>query len=189
MPLRQRIIGAAAERTSGSGWSSVTMSGLAADVGVSRQTVYNEIGSKPALAAAMVGHELSLFLAAVERSFDEHPEDAVEAIRSAARAVLMLSEQNQLLRAIVTATNGADAELLPLLTTASQDLRGTAAAVLGARLARYPIPLDHGHVDMAVDGLVRLVLAYVMQPADSPEETADRIGWFSSRLLGLPSPE
>lgn len=162
------------------------MSGLAADVGVSRQTVYNEIGSKPALASAMVAHELSLFLAAVQESFDEHPQDAVEAIRSSARAVLELSTRNQLLRAIVAPTNGADIELLPLLTTSSQDLRGTAAAVLKERLAGYPVPLDRRHFDIAVDGIVRLVLAHVMQPNDSPEATADDIAWIASRLLASP---
>ena len=62
--LRDRIIAAAAERTAVAGWSSVTMSRLADDVGVSRQTVYNEVGAKPALAEAMVLDELARFIKA-----------------------------------------------------------------------------------------------------------------------------
>jgi AcrR family transcriptional regulator len=54
VPLRARIVAAAAVLTTETGWSEVTMARLAERVGVSRQTVYNEIGSKPALAEAMI---------------------------------------------------------------------------------------------------------------------------------------
>jgi AcrR family transcriptional regulator len=47
---RERIVAAAVEMTTSSGWAAVTMGRLADAAGVSRQTVYNEVGSKPALA-------------------------------------------------------------------------------------------------------------------------------------------
>ena len=77
-PLRQRIVAAAVELTTTQGWAHVTMSRLAERVGVSRQTVYNEIGTKPALAEAMILAELDRFLAAVESAFDRHPDDLPE---------------------------------------------------------------------------------------------------------------
>ena len=103
----------AAELTAESGWATITMAKLADRVGVSRQTVYNEIGSKPALAEAMVLRELALFLAEVDRAFDAHPDDLVAAIRGACRGVLELAQDNRLLKAVVSATHGADTELLP----------------------------------------------------------------------------
>ena len=60
---RDRIVAAAVEMTTSSGWAAVTMARLAEAVGVSRQTVYNEVGSKPALAEAMVLEELARTLA------------------------------------------------------------------------------------------------------------------------------
>ena len=48
-PLRARIVAEASVLTTESGWSAVTMARLAERVGVSRQTVYNEIGTKPAV--------------------------------------------------------------------------------------------------------------------------------------------
>ena len=42
--LRDRLVTAAVELTLAHGWSQVTMARLAAEVGVSRQTVYNEVG-------------------------------------------------------------------------------------------------------------------------------------------------
>ena len=57
------------------------MARLADEVGVSRQTVYNEIGTKSDLAEAVVLRELDRFLAGVVRSFDENPDDLIQAIR------------------------------------------------------------------------------------------------------------
>ena len=55
----ERIVAAAAQLTTESGWAAITMTKLADRVGVSRQTVYNEIGSKPQLAEEMVLRELA----------------------------------------------------------------------------------------------------------------------------------
>ena len=84
-PLRQRLVAAAVEMTLAHGWAQVTMARLAAEVGVSRQTVYNEIGTKPALAEAMILAELDRFLSVVTAAFDRHPTDLVAAIEEAAR--------------------------------------------------------------------------------------------------------
>src|SRR6476661_4122302 len=85
---RERVVDAAVRLTSEVGWSQVTMAKLADVVGVSRQTVYNEIGTKPGLAEAMILRELDRFLGVVSLAFDEHPDDLVEAIRVASRTVL-----------------------------------------------------------------------------------------------------
>ncbi|MGZ5369646.1 MAG: TetR/AcrR family transcriptional regulator, partial [Aeromicrobium sp.] len=48
--LHERLLDAAQEITVASSWSDVTMGRIAEIAGVSRQTVYNEVGSKPELA-------------------------------------------------------------------------------------------------------------------------------------------
>ena len=126
--LRGRIVAAASELTTEEGWAAVTMARLAERVGVSRQTVYNEVGSKPALAEAMILAELERFLSVVGAAFDAHPDDMVAAIRAAVRSVLELAEGNPLLHAVVSATHGADTELLPLLTTHADSLLGVGEA-------------------------------------------------------------
>ena len=72
---RERVVDAAVRLTAQIGWSQVTMARLAQEVGVSRQTVYNEVGTKPGLAEAMILRELDRFLASVTVAFDEHPDD------------------------------------------------------------------------------------------------------------------
>src|SRR5690349_4928016 len=77
---RQRLVAQAAELTRAGGWQAITMAKLADRVGVSRQTVYNEIGSKRQLAEAMIMHELEVFLQAVDAAFEEHPDSLTDAI-------------------------------------------------------------------------------------------------------------
>lgn len=181
--MQERVIAAAAELTAETGWSAVTMGKLAERVGVSRQTVYNEIGSKPALAEAMVLAELGRFLELVDAAFDEHPDDLVAAIRRAAYGVLTLARENALLQAIVTASYGAETELLPLLTTRSDALVETATGVIAQRLPGYDVRLTGRRLDASLDMVVRLVLSHVMHPTGTPGETADDIAWLTSRVL------
>ncbi|MEJ7795694.1 MAG: TetR family transcriptional regulator [Nocardioides sp.] len=182
-PLKQRLVSAAVEMTLARGWAQVTMGRLAAEVGVSRQTVYNEIGTKPALAEAMILSELDRFLAVVSDAFDRHPRDLVLAIEEAARDVLVLAQGNDLLKAVVSATHGADTELLPLLTTHSKSLLAAAKLVVAERVAPYDVGLDEPRLEAAIDMVVRVVLSHVMQPTDTPEATAADLAWIAARVL------
>ncbi|CAM3281482.1 TetR family transcriptional regulator [Nocardioides dubius] len=183
LSMRQRIVAAGAAMTMRSGWASVTMAKLAEAVGVSRQTVYNEIGGKPALAEAMVLDELARFLDLVNRAFEQHPTDLVKAIEAASLAVLEHADDNTLLHAIVSATHGADTELLPLLTTNSQSLLGVAKAVVAEFVANQDTGLTDAQLDVAIDQVVRVVLSHVMQPSAPPAETAAGIAWMADRVL------
>jgi AcrR family transcriptional regulator len=182
-PTRERLVEAAVTLTTECGWAGVTMARLAETVGVSRQTVYNEIGSKPRLAEAMILRELERFLALVTVAFDDHPADLVAAIRDASCAVLEASQDNQLLKAVVSATHGADTELLPLLTTHAGTLLSTAKVVLVDRVAPYDVGLSPTQLDAAIDMVVRVVLSHVMQPSAAPERTAADISWIAARVL------
>ena len=181
--MRERVIDAAITLTTEDGWAQVTMARLADAVGVSRQTVYNEVGSKPRLAEAMILHELERFLGLVTVAFDAHPSDLVAAIRDASRSVLEASHDNPLLRAIVSATHGADTELLPLLTTHAGALLSTAKLVLVERVAPYDVDLSPTELDVAIDAVVRVVLSHVMQPSASPRRTGDDVAWIAARVL------
>ncbi|QWF77558.1 hypothetical protein HUW46_00950 [Amycolatopsis sp. CA-230715] len=180
---RQPIITAAVELTADAGWAAVTMARLAERVGVSRQTVYNEVGSKAALADAMISTELGRFLSLVGDAFDRHPDDLVEAIYEAVRVVLELARDHTLLRAIVSATHSADTELLPLLTTGSGALLAEAKTVLTTRVLAYRPPLDDEQLAVVIDLVVRAVLSHVMRPSDQPGRVADGIAWMAARAL------
>ena len=167
------------------------MGKVAARAGVSRQTVYNELGTKPALGQAMVLRELDRFLAIVERELDTH-DDLVTAIRSAAEQILLMARGNPLLHALLASAHsvsrGNEAastnDLLPFLTTDAQPLIEAATQVIDARVERFPeLDLDPRRRTVAIDSIVRLVLSHVMQPGGSPAETADALAWIVARVL------
>jgi AcrR family transcriptional regulator len=189
--VRDRIVEAAAAITAEAGWSAVTMNKVATRAGVSRQTVYNEMGSKPGLGQAMVLRELDRFLAAVEEELDRH-DDLVEAIRAAAERILLMARENRLLDAVLASAHGvsrgepgSDNELLPFLTTDAAPLITAATAVIAERLpVRFPeTRLTDHEAQVAIDSVVRLVLSHVMQPGSPPARVADDIAWLVGRVL------
>ncbi|TCJ30652.1 TetR/AcrR family transcriptional regulator [Nocardioides jejuensis] len=181
--LRDRLVDAATVVTTTEGWSSVTMARLAEAVGVSRQTVYNEIGTKPALAEAMILRELARFLEAADRAFVAHPDDFFAALGETVEGVLAFAEGNELLKAIVSATHGADTELLPLLTTHSATLLETARIVIGEHIAAYDLPVEDQRMAGLTETIIRVVLSHVMQPSSPPEDVAETLVWMARRII------
>lgn len=169
---RDRILEAAIELLTESGWHSITMARLAERAGVSRQTVYNEIGSKRALADAVVLDELGRFMAVVEDGFGRHPRSLATALHAAVLGVLERARDSAIMVALVSSTTGADTELLPPLTTRSTALLDTASEVLVERISAYDVRVDAGTRDAAIDVLVRTVLSHVMQPSGTPTQSA-----------------
>ena len=189
--VRERLLAGAAEITCESGWAAVTMGKVATRAGVSRQTVYNELGSKPELGQAMVLRELDRFLAIVERELDGH-DDLVEAIRSASEQILVMAGDNPLLHAVLASAHSvsrgnepaSNNDLLPFLTTDAQPLIEAATAVIESRIDSFPdVDLDPHQRAVAVDAIVRLVLSHVMQPGGRPRSTAADLAWIVARVL------
>ena len=132
----------------------------------------------------MILRELERFLGVVSVAFDEHPTDLVAAIGTASRRVLENAQDNALLHAVVSATHGADTELLPLLTTHAESLLAAAkvVVVVPRRAVRHRADAE-AELDAAIDMVVRVVLSHVMQPTDTPAKTADDIAWIAERVL------
>jgi AcrR family transcriptional regulator len=187
------VLDATAAITVEHGWGAVTMAKVAGLAGVSRQTVYNEYGVKPALGQAMVLRELDRFLAVVAHELDTG-DDLVSSIRAAAEQTLLMARENPLLHTVLTSAHSvssggsqADTELLPFLTTDAGPLIAAAKGVIMERLGRFPdLGFDRDQLDVATDAIVRLVLSQVMQPGGDPRRTADQLAWIAGRLLGRP---
>ncbi|MGC4747111.1 TetR family transcriptional regulator [Micromonospora sp. DT201] len=73
--LRDTLVDAAHARTSAVGRNPVRMGGVATTAGVSRQTVYNEFGSKAGLAEALARAEAERFVGNVRAALVAHGAD------------------------------------------------------------------------------------------------------------------
>jgi AcrR family transcriptional regulator len=180
---RERLIIEAAGLTRSGGWQAITMAKLADRVGVSRQTVYNEIGTKQALGEAMMMREVEGFLRNVDASFQAHPGDLVAAIREAAAGVLREAATNPLLHAVLSASHGAESALLPLLTTQAEPIIDAAQVLIRGHLDAYDLPIAPDRIGALVDMVIRLVLSHVTTPTGTPEKTAEDIAWIAAQVL------
>ena len=182
---RERLLSAAAELTCGDGWAAVTMGKLAAHVGVSRQTVYNELGSKADLAEALMVRETDLFARRVTEVLAAHPGHAVDGVTAAFRHTLEAARDNPLLKAVLGGPYGGRDDLLPLVTTRPEAVLSRAVATLAPVLARcYPeVRLTDSEWAVTVEAFVRLLLSHLVQPTGSTEHAAGQMRWVIGRML------
>jgi len=174
--LREQMLDAAKAIIEKSGWGSVTMGKLAAAVGVSRQTVHTEVGTKHLLAESLVQRELFDFLTFVQARLSAES-DLVAGIRSAAQGVLEQGETNLLLRTVLgsgSITNETDGELLKLLTIDSGFIVDTAVEAVRANVLELyaPLPFTDEELVVAAEAIVRLVLSHLVRPSKPPAEAA-----------------
>jgi AcrR family transcriptional regulator len=185
--LRGVIVAAATHLNTEVGWSALTMARLAERVGVSRQTVYNEVGSKAHLAELIRQRATRQLEKIIDDAFVRHPTDAVGGVREAAREFLQAVQVDPMLQAILASSQGVPSDLLP---SPAQDtslmLRG-ARLSLRSNLDRYELHLTEDERAIFVESTIRLVLSKALHPSAPPEEAADGIAWVAARVLGLPT--
>ncbi len=164
---RERLLDATADIVIAEGWSNVTMSRLAAAVDVSRQSVYNELGSKDKLAVALVVRENERFLSAVQLRLLDNQQDMTAAITVAVEAALLQGEDNPLLKAVISPGHGNADVLLPLLTVRPEPVLDAAVSMMirfaDEHWADRVTPREHLHDLM--DAVVRLTLSHLIQPS------------------------
>jgi AcrR family transcriptional regulator len=181
--LRDRLLDATADLVVARGWAQLRMGEVADIVGVSRQTLYNELGTKSDLAEALVGREVQAFLAGVGAELEAHSGNLHDALVAAIEFCLKKGADNALLAAVV---GSDDTGLLPLLTTRSADLSDASAAVILDWVEKYWPDLATDQVErrIAVDTLIRVVLSHMVRPSDDdPEVTASHLAWFVERAI------
>lgn len=167
--LRERILDVTAEMICAEGWPAVTMARVAGQVGVSRQSVYKEIGSKTALGEAVVARETDRVLAGVTERLRTHGADAIAGVPDAAGFVLRTGADNPLIKAILVGAPGAlggAGDLLSLLAIRPDPVLGRAIAAVRAeaRVLYAGLPLTGAAIDQVSEIVVRLTLSHLMQP-------------------------
>ncbi|MBO1336077.1 TetR/AcrR family transcriptional regulator [Streptomyces sp. VRA16 Mangrove soil] len=125
---RESLLDAAYTALARRPWGGVRMVDVAAVAGVSRQTLYNEFGSKEGLARALVRREADAYLAGVDRALKEGGLDVV------AEWTVSCARRNPLVRAALT---GCWNERLPSPTLSAVP---SSSAVPAQRRADGPLP-------------------------------------------------
>lgn len=173
--LRDRLLDAASELTCADGWNAVTMSRIGERVGVSRKTVYNEIGTKTALGEALVARETERFLTGVSAQLHAHPGDPARGLPAAADYVLRTAADDPLVKAVVLGAHVGDSDLLPLLTTRPEPVLRPALTRIQAEAADLYPHLDSDLLAWVIEAFVRLTLSHLTQPTGPIEHAVTQI--------------
>jgi AcrR family transcriptional regulator len=177
--LRDEILDTAYAVTVDDGWERVRMTTLATRVGVSRQTVYKEFGSKHEVGEALVLREAERFQAGVLERAAEH-EDLVASLHAAILFTLTEGAANPLLRSILAGSHSGEPSLLPFITTGSGRVLDAAVALVRDDLRARRPELSAEDVETLADTTMRLAVSHLLRPAAPAETTTARI----TRLLG-----
>lgn len=159
---RESLLDAAYAALARRPWSAVRMVDVAAAAGVSRQTLYNEFGSKDGLARALVRREADGYLAGVDRALIAHS-DPGDRLTATAEWTTSMARENALVRAMLT---GCWSERLPSPTLSAV---APTSAVPAQRRADGPLPSPGDFVALVRD---RAVTALAGSGTPGPD-TAD----------------
>jgi len=169
--LRETIIDSVDDLVRSRGWSVTTMSHVAAAAGVSRQTLYNEFGSRQALVEAYVTREIEALIEQVTEAVRANADDAHRALRIAFDLFLRLASDEPVVQVIVNDAEGG--ELHQLLT-------GLGRAVAAERIAHL-IPevwpqVGPADARLLAESLARLAISHALLPSEEPALTARGVG-------------
>jgi AcrR family transcriptional regulator len=185
--LRETIITAVDELVRTRGWSATRMSDVAAAAGVSRQTLYNEFGSRQALVEAYLAREIDSLVVQVTEAVRANADDAHRALRVAFDLFLELASDEPVVRVIADDAEGG--ELHRLLTGLGQALAGDRIADLIHEVWPQVGPAE---ARLLGESLVRLAISHALLPTQDPEATARDVGRmfgpFVDELLNRPTP-
>ncbi|MGW0951249.1 TetR/AcrR family transcriptional regulator [Streptomyces sp. NPDC002545] len=159
---RESLLDAAYTALTRRPWAAVRMIDVAAAAGVSRQTLYNEFGSKEGFARALVRREADGYLIGVERALAT-PADPRERLTAAAEWTVSAARDNALVKAILT---GCWSDRLPSPTLSAVP---SSSAVPAQRRADGPLPSPGDFVAIVRDRAVTLLSAPGAPRADTAE--------------------
>jgi AcrR family transcriptional regulator len=177
--LRTTVLDVVREQLRTRTWSEIKMGEVARLAGVSRQTLYNEFGSRGDLAQAFVLREVDGFVEAVQGAVSANRDDPVAALAAAFEVFLTAAAEDPLVRSLLGGGDGAN-ELLPLVTTQGEPVVERATSRLSAFLLEGWPELDRQDVSLLAEAVVRLAISYAALPASPSGMTGTSI----ARLLG-----
>jgi AcrR family transcriptional regulator len=159
------------------------MSDVAAAAGVSRQTVYNEFGSRQALVERYVTREIESLVTEVEVAVRTGSHDAHAALQAAFGLFLKLASDEPVVQIIVADAEGG--ELIRMLTGLG---RSVATGRIAALIVEVWPQVSAPDAELLAESLVRLAISHALLPTSNPQDTATAVARvmrpFIDEILG-----
>lgn len=168
--LRDTVLDAMREELLAKDWSAITLTDVARTAGVSRQTIYNEFGSRQGLAQAYAMRLADRLVGAVSGAIETNVGDVYTAFLQGFRAFFTESAADPLVISLLSGE--AKPDLLQLITTDSGPIITHCSARLTESFINSWVGTTHEDAGVLARAIVRLAMSYVSMPPEADHDVA-----------------
>ncbi|EKF24692.1 bacterial regulatory s, tetR family protein [Mycolicibacterium hassiacum DSM 44199] len=151
-------------------WSAITLSHVAKAAGVSRQTIYNEFGSRQGLAQAYALRLADRLVDRIGDAIEEHAGDVYAAFRAGFSAFFEQSAADPLVASLLTGDIKPD--LLQLITIGSGPIITHCSARLTTIFRDSWVGCGEEDAGILARAIVRLAMSYISMPPEADHDVA-----------------
>jgi AcrR family transcriptional regulator len=168
--LRDSVLDAMRDLLLTRDWSAITLSDVARVAGISRQTIYNEFGSRQGLAQGYALRLADRLVDAIHAALDANVGNIYEAFLAGFRSFFAESASDPLVISLLSGV--AKPDLLQLITTDSAPIITRASARLSLALTQTWVATSDEDAGVLARAIVRLALSYVSMPPEADHDVA-----------------
>ena len=168
--LRDSILDGMREQLLVRDWSSITLTDVARAAGISRQTIYNEFGSRQGLAEGYALRLADRLVDAVAHAINHNVGHVYEAFLEGFRAFFADSASDPLVISLLT--GAAKPDLLQIITIGSGPIISRCSARLQDTFQNSWIRSSDEDAGVLARAIVRLAMSYVSMPPEADHDVA-----------------
>src|SRR5690349_15559088 len=169
--LRDSILDGMREELLTRDWSAITLSHVAQVAGISRQTIYNEFGSRQGLAEGYAMRLADRLVDAVDNAINNNVGEVHAAFLEGFRAFFLESAADPLVISLLTGASKPD--LLQIITTGSGPIISRCSARLTGTFQNSWMKASDEDAGVLARAIVRLAMSYVSMPPEANHDVAD----------------
>jgi AcrR family transcriptional regulator len=168
--LRDSVLDAMRELLLTRDWSAITLADVARAAGISRQTIYNEFGSRQGLAQGYALRLADRLVDLVEAAIYDNVGDIYAAFLEGFRAFFTESAADPLVISLLTGV--AKPDLLQLITTDSGPIITHCSDRLTSSFIHSWVKVTADDAGILARAIVRLAISYVSMPPEADHDVA-----------------
>ncbi|MGE2836506.1 TetR family transcriptional regulator AlkX [Mycobacterium sp. SMC-4] len=168
--LRDSILDGMRELLLTRDWSAITLSDVAKAAGISRQTIYNEFGSRQGLAQGYALRLADRLVDQINDAIDNNVGDVYAAFLQGFRDFFTESAADPLVISLLTGSSKPD--LLQIITTDSAPIITRSSARLTESFMGSWVRASEEDAGVLARAIVRLAMSYVSMPPEADHDVA-----------------
>lgn len=179
--MRDGILDALRQELLAKDWSAITLTDVARAAGVSRQTIYNEFGSRQGLAQGYALRLATRLVDEVSEAIDGHVGDLRAAFLHGFRSFFTASAADPLVISLLSGE--AKPDLLQIITTDSGPIITECSVRLTAAITGSWVRVEESDAGVLARAIVRLAMSYVSMPPGNDSGADHDVAADLARLM------